>query len=124
MLLALAFSMTALLCQFDVQCTGDLGPQEDRRLPLWKQRSLTIEPKTIRAGQSAMLYWFTRNASEILLEQAAEPHSTGHAECLRLVGRFPSKGSLQVSPRVSTTYVVSCADSGTTCAESISITVK
>ena len=117
MLFFLGLWMTALLPHIAGQ---DLHSEAS----IFHPRSLAIEPKTIRMGETATLSWCKRDVSEILLHQAAEPHAERRAECLHLVGRFPSQGSLQVSPRVSTTYVVSCADVGTTCAESITITVR
>ena len=102
---------------------GAAGFSASQLLPA-TERSLQIRPKTIYRGQSAVLSWSNPNTSEILLQQAAEADGRSPAEHLHFVGRFPSRGSLEVWPRASTTYVVSCADARTTCAESISVTVR
>ena len=97
----------------------DIAPPR-KQLLTSVERPLQIRPKTIREGEIAVLSWFNKNTSEVLVFEYTEVDGLQSARC-RLIGRFPSKGSLDVAPRFTTTYVVTCADTGTSCAESISL---
>ena len=88
------------------------------------ERSFQVRPQIIAKGERAVLSWFKPDASEVLLEQAAEGEGSVPPERLHVVGRLPSIGSLDVWPQITTTYVVSCLDTTHPCAESISIIVR
>ena len=98
-------------------CRGT-GPA---RLRLASERFVEVQPKRIHPGEMAILSWSNPYTSEVLLECIPERRSSsaGH---LQPIGRFPAKGSLEVWPQVTTTYVISCV--GAPCAESISVTVN
>lgn len=68
-----------------------------------------VHPRVVHPGQAAMLHWDARNASEVLLEEAADPHADIKAE-FRSLGTFPASGTLEVRPQVTTIYMVSCGD--------------
>ena len=113
----------SLACLFARDAKVQSSRPESSGLIHYDERSFQVRPKTLRQGHSATLSWFVPYAQQVRLEQGAEDGPSS-LQCLHLIGVFPSKGSLEVSPQVSTTYVVSCADAKTSCAESISINVK
>jgi hypothetical protein len=80
------------------------------------------EPQVIAKGEAATLHWEALNATEVLLEKAADPHAPRRAN-FEVVGRFAAKGALEVRPEVSTVYVVSCGDEVIGCS-SASVRVK
>jgi len=65
-------------------------------------------PAVVRAGQKVVLTWNTRNTSRVLLEAAEEPNAAALPALLHSLGEFPANGTLEVRPKVTTTYVVSC----------------
>ena len=98
--------------------TGDPVP----RLRLTGERPVHTWPRIITKGQTATIFWCNPNASEVLVEQAAEDGA--RRPLLFPIGRFPAEGSVQVSPAVTTMYVISCVGPRIRCAESITITVR
>ena len=120
---ALGIWVAGLFAVLSENANFDIAPPH-KQLLASTERSFQIQPKAIRIGQSAVLSWFNKYSSEILLYEDAETRGHWCVGSLRLIGRFPSTGSIEVSPRSSTIYVVSCADIGITCAESISLTVR
>jgi hypothetical protein len=68
-----------------------------------------VHPRVIKRGETAMLHWDARNANEVLLEKAADPYASRPAD-FHAVGKFASSGTLEVRPKVTTIYVVSCGD--------------
>jgi hypothetical protein len=92
------------------------------RLRLTGERPVHTWPRTITKGQTVTILWCTPNASEVLVEQAAEDGA--RRALLFPIGRFPAKGSVQVSPAVTTMYVISCVGARIRCAESITVTVR
>jgi len=68
-------------------------------------------PETIHVGEKAVLVWNTRNVQTVLLEEAADAHDDVPNEFLHSIGHFPPGGTLEVQPRWTTTYVISCGDS-------------
>jgi peptidoglycan-associated lipoprotein len=60
--------------------------------------SLTAEPSTIQAGQSATLTWSSENATDLDLEPG--------------VGKVQAQGSTSVSPQESTTYTLTLKGPG------------
>jgi hypothetical protein len=81
-----------------------------------------VHPAVIQKGQAALLHWDARNASDVLLEEAVDPHASRPAS-FRAVGRFPASGTLEVRPVRSMIYVVSCGDERIGCS-SASVRVK
>ncbi|MBZ5611398.1 MAG: hypothetical protein LAP38_24310 [Acidobacteriia bacterium] len=68
-----------------------------------------VHPAVINKGETVMLHWDARNAPEVVLEEAVDPHATRPADFHEL-GKFPASGTLEVRPQVSTIYVVSCGN--------------
>ncbi len=82
-------------------------------------------PTVIHAGETVTLTWNAANADGVLLEEAAEAADFEPAELLHSVGTFPGSGSLEVRPKVSTTYVISCGNETIGCASaSANVIVK
>lgn len=67
-------------------------------------------PQTIHAGEESLLVWNAKNVDRVLLEQVAEPHGEAREDVLHPVGEFPASGTLEVRPKWTTTYVISCGD--------------
>jgi len=83
-----------------------------------------VSPETIDSGEKAVLQWDARNVSEVLLEEALDPHAEIPAE-FNSLGKFPASGTLEVRPKASTIFVVSCGDEKIGCASaSVHVTVK
>jgi len=123
-MLVFGLEIAGLLGLFARNASVQSPRPESAGLTRQDERPVQVRPKAIRKGQSATLLWFMPTTHEVRLEEVVEDDGPRFRQCLRLVGVFPSKGSLQVWPHSNTTYVVSCADAGTICAESISITVR
>ena len=70
----------------------------------------TAKPQVVQQGAQVMLSWNARNASYVLLEQAVESRAGAPADPLRSLGKFAVSGTLYVSPKASTTYVLSCGE--------------
>ncbi len=81
-----------------------------------------VDHPVIHSGETAVLRWSAQNASEVLLEEAVDPHAHIRA-VFHTIGKFPPDGTLEVRPAVSTTYVVSCGDERSGCS-SASVHVK
>ena len=92
------------------------------RLRLTRERPVHTWPRTITKGQTATIFWCTANDSEVLVEQSADDGA--RRPLLFPLGHFPVKGSVQVSPAVTTMYVISCVGGRIRCAESITVTVR
>jgi hypothetical protein len=92
------------------------------RLRLAEERPVHTWPRTITKGQTATMFWCNANASEVLVEQAAVDGA--RRPLLFPIGRFPAKGSVRVSPALTTMYVISCVGAHTRCAESTTVTVR
>lgn len=81
-------------------------------------------PEIIHSGETAVLQWDARNVSEVLLEEALDPHAEAPAE-FNSLGKLPASGTLEVRPKASTTFVLSCGDEKIGCSSaSVHITVK
>jgi hypothetical protein len=88
----------------------------------------SAQPHVIHRGETAVLSWNVRNAPSVELEEALEPDGSLSDRFLHLLGRYPSNGTVTVSPGTSATYVLSCgseAASGSVCVSaSVSVLVK
>lgn len=81
-------------------------------------------PEIIHSGEKSVLQWDARNVPEVWLEKAQDPHAETPAE-FNSLGKFPASGTLEVQPKASTTFVVSCGDDKIGCASaSVHVTVK
>jgi len=78
-----------------------------------------VQPRTIAAGETAVLRWSIKGATKVLIEEAPESRRT-----LSTVGTFGGSGTLKVSPKENTTYVVTCEGSTTYSCASVSIRVQ
>jgi hypothetical protein len=117
--LALLFVATGCLTRLPVETPRPLSASSPGIL------RFIARPPVIHAGEKATLTWNASHAGEVLLEEAKEASGGRPAEFLRSIGTFPASGSLEVWPKVSTTYVVSCGDEIIGCASaSASVVVK
>ena len=71
--------------------------------------SLSANPQTIQAGQSATLTWTSANADIVTMDQG--------------IGNVGANGSLPVSPTKTTTYTITAVGPGGTVTSSASVTV-
>jgi len=92
------------------------------RLRLTEERPVHTWPRTITKGQTATIFWCNANASEVLVEQAAD--DAARRPLLSPIGRFPAKCSARVSPAVTTMYVISCVGAHIRYGESITVPVR
>lgn len=84
----------------------------------------TAHPLIIHRGEAVLLHWDAKNAAGVTLEQAVDPKADIRAE-FESLGTFPSSGTLEVHPKDSTTYVVSCGNELIGCSSaSVYIIVK
>ena len=86
--------------------------------------TLTADRRTVHPGEVVLLRWQSRDASSVTIEQAIDPHAHARAN-FQSLGSHPASGTLEVRPKHSTTYVVSCGDERIGCSSaSIYIVVK
>ena len=78
-----------------------------------------VQPRTIAAGETAVLRWSIKGATKVVIEEASESR-----RALSTVGTFGGSGTLKVSPKENTTYVVTCEGSTTFTCASVSIRVQ
>ncbi|MGD0438495.1 MAG: hypothetical protein ABSB86_18705 [Bryobacteraceae bacterium] len=117
--LALLFGAIGCLTRLPLETPRPLSPSSPRIL------RFIARPQVIHAGEKVTLTWNAGHAEEVLLEEAKEASGGQPAEFLHSVGKFPASGSLEVWPKVSTTYVVSCGDETIGCASaSATVVVK
>jgi hypothetical protein len=99
------------------------APTYGRDVPPGVQKSedflFDVQPRTIAAGETAVLRWSIKGATKVLIEEAS-----GSRRALSTVGTFGGSGTLKVSPKENTTYVVTCEGSTTYSCASVSIRVQ
>lgn len=78
-----------------------------------------VQPRTIAAGETAVLRWSIKGATKVVIEEASESR-----RALSPVGTFGGSGTLKVSPKENTTYVVTCEGSTTFTCASVSVRVQ
>ena len=84
----------------------------------------TAHPLIIHRGETVVLHWDTKNAAGVTLEQAVDPKADIRA-AFESLGTFPSSGTLEVHPKDSTTYVVTCGNEFIGCSSaSVHVIVK
>lgn len=82
-----------------------------------------IQPREITAGERAVLRWSIKGATKVTIEEA--PDSGAGKSDLRELGTFAgSSGTLEVRPRESMTYVISCVGVTTYSCASVSVRVR
>jgi hypothetical protein len=82
-------------------------------------------PEVIHKGQKVVLTWNTKNATDVLLEEAADAAGGAPDEMLHEIGRFPASGTHEVRPELTTRYVISCGSEPVGCAAaSVTVLVK
>ena len=117
--LALIFGSIGCVNKVPVEPSWPLTPASPRIL------RFVARPEVIHAGQKSTLTWNAKNASEVLIEKAAEASGGDPAEFLDSMGKFAASGSLEVRPKVTTTYVISCGNEKIGCASaSVTVIVK
>ena len=85
---------------------------------------LVAHPEVIHQGEKVVLRWNAPNAPEVTLEQAIDPMEDVRAK-FELIGKFPPGGTIEVYPRQSITYIVSCGTPAIGCSSSaVHILVK
>lgn len=81
------------------------------------------QPREIVVGQAAVLRWSIKGATKVVIEEA--PESGGDARDLRKIGTFEgSSGTLEVKPKETTAYVITCEGSTTSWCASITVRVR
>jgi hypothetical protein len=80
-----------------------------------------VQPRVIVAGETAILRWNIKGATKVMIEEASTSKRGLHS-----LGTFGGSGTLKISPKESTTYVMTCEGSTTyTCASAtIRVQVK
>ena len=78
-----------------------------------------VQPRVIAPGELAVLRWSIKEATKVVIEAVPESKRD-----LRHLGTFAGSGSLEVSPKEGTTYVVTCEGSTTYSCASVSIRVR
>ena len=66
-------------------------------------------PSVIHRGEKVILQWNARNAEQVLIEQAVDPNADIRAN-FESLGTFPASGTLEVHPKRSTSYVLTCGN--------------
>lgn len=85
---------------------------------------MVAHPMVIHRGEKIILHWDTANAGNVTIEQAIDPESDIRAE-FQAIGTFPASGTLELYPRQSTTYIVSCGNEVIGCSSAgVHVTVK
>ena len=81
-------------------------------------------PRIVHPGERVELVWNTRNVSEVVLEAAPDPKADIRADFQEL-GIFPASGTLDVYPKESTNYVMTCGNEKIGCSSaSVHVRVK
>jgi hypothetical protein len=78
-----------------------------------------VQPRVIAAGDTALLRWSIKGATKVTIEEASESSRE-----LRKLGTFGRNGSLEVKPKVDTTYIISCEGSTTYSCASVTVRVR
>jgi hypothetical protein len=78
-----------------------------------------VQPRVIAAGETAVLRWSIKGATKVVIEEMPE-----WGRDLRVLGTFGATGTLRVSPRESTTYVISCTGPTTYSCASVTVRVR
>ena len=85
--------------------------------------SFTATPKNVSAGEPVTLSWIVRGGNSIVLEEAVDAAIGTDAGRLQEVAKFTESGSLEVRPRQSMVYVLSCGESNSSACMSLSVNV-
>jgi len=111
-------------CHRNIPVAAEVPIDSNRNCP--QVLRFTANPRVIQPGGEVLLSWNIRNVDEITLEESREDvGAANRGDYLRIIGKFPSTGTLRVSPKVTTTYVISCGDDLVGCASaSVSVIVK
>jgi len=124
-----AIALAALLlnshgCVKNVPVPAEAPLRSDSTMP--QVLRFTAYPHIIHPGDEVLISWNARNAPHITLEKSTESANTlTRGEFLESIGDFPPDGTLRVSPKVTTTYVISCGNETIGCASaSVTVTVK
>ena len=106
-------------------CAGSIHLDTSRTPESYPQiMRFTAHPMIIHRGEAVALHWDAKNSAGITLEQALDPKADIRAK-FESLGTFPSTGTLEVHPKDSTTYVLSCGNEIIGCsAASVHIIVK
>jgi hypothetical protein len=78
-----------------------------------------VQPPVSAPGETAVLRWSIKGATKVVVEEAS-----GSKGELHKLSTFSGTGSLQVSPKENTTYVVSCEGSKTFSCASATVRVR
>lgn len=86
----------------------------------------TANPPIIWPGAEVLLSWSVRSAPDVTIEESTASSNTANlGEYLHVIGVFPASGTLRVSPKVATTYVISSGNEIIGCASaSVSVVMK
>jgi hypothetical protein len=77
-----------------------------------------VQPRVVAPGETAVLRWSIKGATKVVIEEGPESKSD-----LRTMGTFGGSGTLSVSPKENTIYVITCEGSTTYSCASVSIRV-
>ena len=78
---------------------------------------LVAHPEVIHQGEKVVLRWNAPNMPEVTLEQAFDPMEDIRAK-FEMIGTFPPAGTIDLYPRQSVTYIVSCGNPTIGCSSS------
>jgi len=105
-------------CLLALVLVGVSSRSQDPAQAVHKQRAqnsddflFEVKPRVIAAGETAVLHWSIKGATKVVIEEASESRHE-----LYTVGTFGASGSVQVTPKENTTYVISCEGSTVSCA--------
>jgi hypothetical protein len=78
-----------------------------------------VQPRVITLGESAVLRWSIKGATKVVIEEAS-----AEGRDLRKLGSFGGSGTLRVTPKENTTYVLTCEGSTTRTCASVTVRVQ
>ena len=85
-------------------------PEPPRPLGSYPQiLRFVAHPSIIHRGERVILQWNARNAEKVLIEQAVDPNADIRAN-FESLGTFPASGTLELYPKHTTSYVLTCGN--------------
>jgi hypothetical protein len=85
--------------------------------------SFTATPRTVSAGDPVTLSWIVRGSNLVVLEEARDAAIGSDAGRLQEIARFSDSGSLEVRPRETMVYVLTCPETSGSACMSLSVRV-
>jgi hypothetical protein len=119
------FAIVLGLSLATIACTGRIPLENPAPLSSFSGAvRLVADPDVIHEGEKVILRWNAPIMPEVTLEQAIDPMEDIRAK-FEMIGTFPPAGTVELYPRQSVTYIVSCGTSEIGCSSSaVHVVVK